>query len=126
MHLQAGIGTGKVKVDQFKEKVEAIAKALKVPLQVMKSFLEVVQKEVFYMYFTFNLLSASGLLFLFSIRYIIVKSKGSSINDVRPQEEVVDKLCDVIYGYNINIHTHTLHHCVLINIFRLGTLPQGL
>jgi len=35
MTNQAGIATGKVKVADFKEKVEAIAKALKVPLQVI-------------------------------------------------------------------------------------------
>ena len=34
MTNQAGIASGKVKVNDFKEKVEAIAKALKVPLQV--------------------------------------------------------------------------------------------
>ena len=36
MTNQAGVGTGKVKVNDFKEKVEGIAKALKVPLQVTK------------------------------------------------------------------------------------------
>jgi hypothetical protein len=35
--LKAGLATGKVKVADFKEKVEAIAKALKVPLQVRQS-----------------------------------------------------------------------------------------
>jgi hypothetical protein len=35
MTNQAGIATGKVKVADFKSKVEAIAKALKVPLQVI-------------------------------------------------------------------------------------------
>jgi bifunctional polynucleotide phosphatase/kinase len=34
MTNQAGIGIGKVKIADFKDKVEAIAKALKVPLQV--------------------------------------------------------------------------------------------
>ena len=39
MTNQAGIASGKVKVNDFKEKVEAIAKALKVPLQVIRSFI---------------------------------------------------------------------------------------
>ena len=36
MTNQAGVGTGKVKIHDFKDKVENIAKALKVPVQVLR------------------------------------------------------------------------------------------